>query len=117
MSRDLGNVVVLLAASLSANTFVVAQGEPARLDRSSGAAFDKAITFAYYPGLKKLEVRVNDLAAEGLRGENSTSARIWRRGGDHPVAQQTFALTNQPTKAALAWSICRAWQTEPVNCG
>lgn len=55
---------------------------------SSGAPspdFEKATAFAYYPGLRRLEVRVKDAA--------STTLSVWRPGEDRALVQRTFEAT------------------------
>ncbi len=62
---------------------------------SPNDALDSATRFAYYPGLHKLEVRINDLPSEALAGRREAIAVISRRDGKKTVAKQTFTITGK----------------------
>jgi hypothetical protein len=84
-------VTVLLMACLMTGTGLSVQGQAA----SANVALDSATTFAYYPSLHKLEVRIADLPSEALSGRHEATAVIRRQGNKKVVAKQTFNVTGK----------------------
>ena len=70
---------------------VLAAGAELASRGTSNPDWEKATTFAYYPGLRGLEVRVKEAT--------SGTCSVWRQGDDH-------ALVQEPLNAAGKESVC-----------
>ncbi|MGQ9697558.1 MAG: glycoside hydrolase domain-containing protein [Armatimonadota bacterium] len=64
----------------------------ASTDEPGGSALEKATTFAYYPGLRKLEVRVS---AVGSADAQRLTAEVRAQGEGRAVARRAFLATNK----------------------
>jgi len=60
----------------------------------------KAVTFAYYPGLRKLEVRVSGESSETFSDGNAT-VLVCRQGDDRILAQKTFHVAAKESTCSI----------------
>ena len=88
-------VVCLLACFASVAT---AEHDPTA--RTSSPDLAKAVTFAYYPALRKLEVRVSGASSEAF-GDRNATAFVCRQGDDHILVQKTFPVAGKETTYSM----------------
>jgi hypothetical protein len=57
------------------------------------SGLDTAITFAYYPGLQKIEINAGDMTRGYLIGTQKLTAAVRLQGESKPVAKKRFSVT------------------------
>lgn len=68
---------------------------------TSGPDPTKATTFAYYPSLRMLEVRVKDTSPGASGGEHTATAVVYRQGDDRALAQKTFRTAGKESTCSI----------------
>lgn len=81
------------AELLFALCMLAAAAAPASRGDTAGADLEQATTFAYYPGLRKLEVRVKDTT--------SGTFSVWRQGDDHALVRKTFDAAGKESASLI----------------
>jgi hypothetical protein len=85
----------LLALYVSVQLASAAHAQPPSTGEAMNSDWASATTFAYYPGLHKLEVQVKGAALQAPDAKNMATASVYRQRDDHALVQKTFSVADK----------------------